>query len=649
MSFRTPGVYIREIEPSPPQPLRFSVTGFVGQAERGPLNAPQPLTRWGQFRDIFGDFVGYSFLPYAVQGFFQNGGERCVIVRVAHESATAAGATFDDHASRPALRITAINEGAWGNDLRVDITPSAERQMLLTRLTTEIQPGGTVLAVTSTAGLAPGDPVTIVHPKVPARASATITAVDHVAGTITLASPLGGSQSFPDESGLWGHGFELTVRYQPSGALVREETFSDLSLDPEHDRYVQRVVNGDPEPSDYVERMSRGLSILIRVEDLCAGATPCGRLAAAAQAALSGGDDGPRDLGSEGHRYYTGYDGGAYFRPRPPGADTATLRLIDEQLFGLAAFEAVEEIGLVAIPDLCLPDLYRAVPAQEIPEEGIIFATPKPEALGTDALREGQHAMLAHCEKLSDRLALLDAPLAARIGRGSYPIEEWPSHFQLFPSARFAALYYPWIQARSSDVGGQQLLLPPCGHVAGIYARSEGAYGVGKAPANELIQGVVSLELCLSDEEQGILNPHGINCLRALPGRGIRVWGARTLSLDPMWRYVNVRRIASAIVKSITMQLRWTVFEPNDRRLWDRIVARLTAFFMQLFQQGALAGAKPEQAFFVQCDEETNPPEVIDRGEVVTRIGFAPAQPAEFILVTIRRTAETVSASEQIL
>ena len=226
-------------------------------------------------------------------------------------------------------------------------------------------------------------------------------------------------------------------------------------------------------------------------------------------------------------------------------------------------------------------------------------------------------------------------------------IEDWPSHFQPALNAKYGALYYPWIREQAADFDGRDLLIPPSGHVAGIYARTEQQSGVGKAPANEIVRGIVALEFEVGNAAQDRLNPRGVNCLRVFPGRGLLVWGARTLSREPLWRYVNVRRVCLAIIKNLLVNLQWTVFEPNDQRLWDDIVAALRLFFGDLFASGALVGATPEEAFFVKCDAQTNLPDVVDRGEVIAQVGFAPVRPAEFVLVTIKRTAATLSVSEQ--
>ena len=161
------------------------------------------------------------------------------------------------------------------------------------------------------------------------------------------------------------------------------------------------------------------------------------------------------------------------------------------------------------------------------------------------------------------------------------------------------------------------------------------------------MRGAVEFEFCINDGQQALLNQRGVNCLRMFPGRGLLVWGARTLSIDPPSIYVNIRRVALAIIKNILANLRWTVFEPNGPPLWSQITTTLKLFLNTLFESGALAGAKPEEAFFVKCDRETNPPESIDLGRVITEIGFAPERPAEFILVTIKRSPGALSVFER--
>jgi uncharacterized protein len=208
-----------------------------------------------------------------------------------------------------------------------------------------------------------------------------------------------------------------------------------------------------------------------------------------------------------------------------------------------------------------------------------------------------------------------------------------------------AALYFPWLDTGLRDQEGTIQYVPPCGHVAGVYARSDMRAGVHKAPANEVLEGVLDLEINLSNAQQGALNPQGVNALRAFPGRGIRVWGARTLSPNSAWIYVNVRRLFLTAGRWIERNLASTVFEPNDPNLWARILRELNAYFNGLFQQGALKGATPAAAFYVKCDAEINPPAVRDAGQVITEIGLAPVVPGEFVVVRIIHSASGIIIS----
>ncbi|MEX1103905.1 MAG: phage tail sheath C-terminal domain-containing protein, partial [Dehalococcoidia bacterium] len=198
-------------------------------------------------------------------------------------------------------------------------------------------------------------------------------------------------------------------------------------------------------------------------------------------------------------------------------------------------------------------------------------------------------------------------------------------------------LYYPWVQVpnQNPNASSTTMLMPPSGHMAGIWARSDGERGVHKAPANEVARGVLGLALNVTHAEQGVLNPVGINCIRAFPGRGIRVWGARTLSSDPSWRYLNVRRLFNYVEESIQNGTQWVVFEPNDYALWQRVKRDISAFLKRVWMSGALFGATPEEAFFVKCDAENNPPELRDVGQLVIDIGLAPVKPAEFVIFRI--------------
>jgi hypothetical protein len=646
MNLQTPGVYLREIAVPQPPLLQMSITGFVGQAERGPLNYPQRIENLGQFRDIFGDFVGYSYLPYSIFGYFLNGGQRCYIVRVAHETARPA---LLQKSAAPLIGCEAINEGSWGNSASIQIDGQSSRDIPLAELEQPISQKATKAIFRSVAGLARGDAVTLLHPRDPVREQFIVAGIDPATRSVTFNHAVSSQFGFPAHSGVIGRGFRLIFRFRPSGKLVREEVFDNLSMNPDLPNYFVQVINGEPEEKDYSVRIKNGNSILARVKDLNRlSPVVDSRPATLPEQSLEGGYEDP---GKVTNRYLSGYEEQSeqYFRPVPPGADDVQRRAAQQRFNGLAGFELVNEIGLIAIPDLIVPDLYENIPAPQRPKAGIIFASKAAATLNASQLgnfKKGQQQMLKHCGRMADRFAILDSPRGAETGKGVNQIQDWPADYQFLALARYGALYYPWIKEKAADFKGFDLTLPPSGHLAGIFGRTETGADVGRAPANEVLRGVIELEMCLSDAEQALLNPRGVNCLRSFPGRGLMVWGARTLSQESNWRYVNVVRLTLAVIKQILINLQWTVFEPNDRRLWDKIVATLTIFLRDLFQRGALVGERPEEAFFVKCDDETNPPAVIDRGEVVTRLGIAPARPAEFVVVTIKRTSESVSVSE---
>ena len=276
---------------------------------------------------------------------------------------------------------------------------------------------------------------------------------------------------------------------------------------------------------------------------------------------------------------------------------------------GFAGLEAVDEVTMLSVPDL-----------MAVYEQGII---------DLEGLQAVQLAMIAHCELMGDRVAILDAPP----GLNAQQVKEWRVDKAGYDS-KYATLYWPWVKV-FDPLSGKAKFVPPSGHVAGIWARSDDTRGVHKAPANEVIRGAISLELNITKAEHDQLNPNGINCIRAFPGRGIRIWGARTISSDPSWRYLNVRRLFNYVEESIFEGTQWVVFEPNDMRLWGRVKRTINAFLLRVWRDGALFGATPDQAFFVVCDETNNPPEVRDAGQLIVDIGIAPVKPAEFVVFRI--------------
>jgi len=273
---------------------------------------------------------------------------------------------------------------------------------------------------------------------------------------------------------------------------------------------------------------------------------------------------------------------------------------------GFGGLETVNDVTMV-----CVPDVMYAFEKGWLDAEGV---------------RAVQHSMIAHCELMGNRVAILDPPPEM----SPQGILDWRMNVAGYDS-KFAALYWPWVKV-SDPVKDANVFVPPSGHMAGIWGRNDDTRGVHKAPANEVVRGAISLASELTSKEQELLNPEGINCIRSFPGRGVRVWGARTISSDPGWRYLNVRRFFNYLEESILNGTQWVVFEPNDDALWARMRRTISAFLVNEWRKGALFGLTPDEGFYVKCDRETNPPEGIDAGEVVCEIGVAPVKPAEFVV-----------------
>ncbi len=309
------------------------------------------------------------------------------------------------------------------------------------------------------------------------------------------------------------------------------------------------------------------------------------------------------------------------------GKSTATARLSAEDYVGDAAdrtgfagLEAIDEVTMLAVPDL--------------------MAAYQKGMVDLDGVQAVQLAMIAHCELMGDRVAILDPPP----GLNAQQVHEWRVEKVGYDS-KYATLYWPWVKV-FDPANGQNLFVPPSGYVAGIWSRNDDTRGVHKAPANENVRGALGLETQITKGEHDLLNPVGINCIRSFPGRGIRVWGARTLSSDPAWRYVNIRRLFNYLEESILTGTQWAVFEPNDRALWARIKRTIESFLVVEWRKGALFGLTPDEAFYVKCDDETNPSEQIDLGQVVCEIGIAPVKPAEFVIFRLSQYSGGASLLE---
>jgi uncharacterized protein len=411
---------------------------------------------------------------------------------------------------------------------------------------------------------------------------------------VTVA--LDGTQSFVDAAG----GFyapvagdvirvvEVNVSVVVNGERV--DFYPELSFYPDHKRYIGRILQRD-DPAD------ENAVVWLSWEPTAPGASEADRVEAALL--LAGGLLGGQLAG--------GHDGAlisaADLQGTPADPDVIAMKAT-----GLEALGEIDDIAIVAAPDA----------STLANDDEIILAT---------------GALIAHAEASRYRIAVVDGPPESSMNE----IRRFRGKFD----SKYAALYHPWIitldplERAAQGAPPRKLPLPPSGFVCGIYARTDIDRGVHKAPANEIVRGLTQFEININKPRQDVLNPEGINALRFFPGRGSRVWGARTMSSDPEWKYVNVRRLFIYLEHSIDKATQWAVFEPNNERLWANIRRTVEDFLLVQWRSGALLGEKPEKAYFVRCDRTTMTQNDLDNGRMICLIGVSPTKPAEFVIFRI--------------
>jgi len=387
--------------------------------------------------------------------------------------------------------------------------------------------------------------------------------------------------------------FKLTVCYWKDDLPDLSETGS---TEEERNKALRALIGGatiievfdnlstSPASSEHFLKKINGISHLIEIEETTSTSRPSNTTGVFMNALTEDGADGTGIINREDMRGNPA---------APPGERT-----------GLTAFTEIDEISII-----CAPDIYSS-------------------AFDSSARQQVVDDILTHCELLKDRFTIIDLPSNTK------DISNLKTSTSPLRPSKYGAVYFPWIKGYD-PVTGRKKLIPPSGHIAGIYARTDVERGVHKAPANEVVRGALELEFPITKGEQDILNPRGINCIRAFPGRGIRVWGARTISSDSLWKYINVRRLFIYLEESIEEGTQWVVFEPNNERLWGRVRASITEFLTRVWRDGALMGKKPEEAFFVKCDRTTMTQDDIDNGRLICVVGIAPVKPAEFVIFRI--------------
>jgi phage tail sheath protein FI len=621
-----PGLMFWEANP-PPGPIsavRTDIAAFVGMAERGPVDDAVAVESWDQFAASFGGFIPAGYLAYAVRAFFENGGRRCRVVRVASPAAATAGAVVNGLDGRPALKLQAKGPGRWGNRLTVVVGPTSPGASPSDPATAQpADLGSSVLR--SVAGFTEGGLVRVSQYGA-GRAfafSRVIESVDALRRVVVWTRPL--DPAYDPTAPATFEAVEFSLSVLEDG--VPREVYAGLSLSPGSARFVSKVLEEQPSPR-----------IAVTVEDAGDG----NRLPEAAAVTLEGGLDGLADLA--------------------PSDFTGDLSA--EERRGLRSLELVDEVAIVAVPDAMVrprPAVRYDPPAPPPPPDPCVPAArspaavpvppaaggaESPPALSPDDVRAIQLAQVRHCEARADRVALLDVPDLPGRG-GSFDVagvEQWRRSFD----STYAACYGPWIvvdDALQLD-GSPVRAIPPCGHVAGVYAQVDLSVGVHRAPANVALVWARDVAVPVGDEVQAALNPIGVNCIRTFAGRGIRPYGARTASADPSWRFVNVRRLLLMIETAVRAATQWAVFEPHDPHLRELVRTSIGGFLTAIWQRGALTGGTAAEAFFVRCDDTNNPPDQVAQGRLLAEVGVAPVRPAEFVVFTLVQVEDALEVRE---
>lgn len=587
--YLAPGVYVEEVSfrSKSIEGVPTSTTGFAGVTHYGPVrytggpknSEPRLITSFTEFERVYGslnemDSGRIAYLAHAARAFFENGGKRLYVSRVFVPRA-------GDGAFGVASRIitdgslnatwSARWPGAMGNVL-VQTRPMRTRVTVTASGRVQRVKDGAVIEV-----LAPGsDPPPPNAPITPG--DLRIVRID-ADGNQTI-SP-GGAPAANDVV----HLVELMVTVQSGNDRI--DQYNELGADPAQTRYIGTVLEKD-DPAD------ENALVYLDWNDQLAGADAIALMglltSATAAGRLTGGNDGE-------------LPGAADFAGDEADPDDPLLTAT-----GLAALGEIDDIAIVAMPD-----------AATLADDAEIFTATQ--------------SLITHAENLRYRIAVVDGPPASSMNE----IRRFRGQFD----SKYAALYHPYVEILDPTERAAQgrppkkLLIPPSGFVCGIYARSDIERGVHKAPANEVVRGLTRFEANINKARQDVLNPEGINALRFFEGRGNRVWGARTMSSDPEWKYVNVRRLFIYIEHSIDKGTQWAVFEPNGPRLWANIRQTVEDFLLVLWRDGALLGDKPEQAYFVRCDRTTMTQNDLDNGRMICLVGVAPVKPAEFVIFRI--------------
>lgn len=644
-----PGVYVEEV-PSGVRPIEAASTStaaFVGLAEKGPDDEARRITSWTEFQKHYGSFIKDSYLAESIFQFFNNGGRQCYIVRIARTDATQSDVTVENRAPAPVagIRFSAKNKGDWGNYLYLQLEDGST------------DPGNTFK-------------ISIRHQKV----------VDFIPDDFVNIAPLEVHDDLSMDSG--SSNYVVDVLLQQSNLIDAEVLASNNSLQ----RGIHRGGWNPTLPLEDNRRFQINVDNdgyhLIELPDTIAASTDLSAIAVEITTAVQA-------LVANKKKSSTLDEAFTSFSCTPVTVDSDQRLVLQSGTNTGAGTES--EISSVRIQNASTANgavqLKLGAGNGGLSEDAIAVRRPanvEVLQIGDAAVETPVTAVTAGSDgtaaltelSYSERFSLLDNKndfsLLAVPGIGTTTIvdlgmaycqqrplqdvffigemadhDDTPEEGQDFRNAltkpnSYGAVYFPWIKALDPSGGSSEpILLPPSGYIAGLYASIDARRGVWKAPAGTeaSLSGAIGLALDLTDVEQGNLNRINVNCIRRFAAAGILSWGARTISSDPEYRYVPVRRMAIMLRVSIYNGIQWAVFEPNDEELWAQLRLNIGSFMTTLFRQGAFQGSTPSKAFFVKCDAETTTQDDINLGVVNVLVGFAPLKPAEFVVVKISQKA----------
>ncbi len=561
----------------PMEGVGTSTAGFVGLAERGPVEGvPQLITNFADFRRNYGGYLSENeFGEYRFLAYavehFFINGGSRCFVSRVAPQDAKCSVGYAPSKEGAAVSFTAKNPGIWGDDIRVVVTPSSKAKTQILEILDTAD--GKKYLVKNGAGFQPGD-VVMYTDQAEVVYNRVVKNQDNV---LTFA------KEFPENvvdrnllpvKVITTCEFTLEVKYND-----QVELYENVSFNINASNYLSKKVA----KSELITAQYIGKETDAPVPPFAAFLPEEGEELAVVTVSFAGGSNG--SVANISAADFIGTDNGAGKRT------------------GIQSFLDNDVVSIMAVPGVTDPNV--------------------------------QLMLVAHCENLASRFAVLDLPRDAR------KVQDVIAHRDIFDS-HYAALYHPWLTI-FDPLDKKNIAIPPSGSMLGIYARSDNTRGVHKAPANEVVRACVGLDCQFNKGEQDILNPKGVNLIRSFPGQGIRVWGARTATSNPSWKYINVRRLFIFIEESIKANTNWAVFEPNDEVLWVRVQRTISVFLTGLWRGGSLAGSSPEEAFFVNIGRNTMSQDDIDNGRLICVIGVAPVKPAEFVIFRIsQKTNESM-------